>query len=121
MSEYQENTVGPLSLSAADENAKKHALIAYALMVLGFFTGISWIAGFIWALVKKGDAKGTVFVDHYDNIIKVFILTFALSVAGMVLAFVVIGYFVLLATFIWALYRLVKGLAKLTSDKAYHA
>ena len=90
-------------------------------MALGFFTGFCWIAGFIWALVKKSDARGTVFADHYDNIITVFIMSFVLMVAGFLLAFIVIGYFIILASVIWTLYRIVKGLAKITSNKAYHS
>jgi len=49
-----------------DEAAKTHALIAYGLMVIGLFTGIFWIIGAIWAMVKKEDAIGTCFEDHYS-------------------------------------------------------
>lgn len=119
MSEVESNVVDSGALSAREEAAKTNALIAYGLMVLGLFTGIFWIVGAIWAMVKKGDAQGTRFEDHYSNITKVFWLGLILSIIGVILAFVVIGYFVLLFVWIWSVFKIVKGLANLTSNKAY--
>jgi uncharacterized membrane protein len=120
MSEIQEAPAQTQSLSAKDEAAKTNALIAYCLMVIGLFTGIFWIIGAIWAIVKKEEAKGTLFEDHYSNIIKTFWWGLALSILGFILAFVVVGYFLLLAVWIWSIYKIIKGLAKITSNKAYN-
>jgi len=84
MSELQRNTTPLRSLSSIDDAAKTNALIAYILMVVGLFTGLFWIIGFI-------------------------------------LAFVVIGYFILIGVWIWSIYRIIKGLAKITSNKAYNS
>ncbi|GAB1623346.1 MULTISPECIES: DUF4870 family protein [Agarivorans] len=119
MSEMQ-NAVTEAPLSASDEAAKTSALIGYGLMILGLFTGLFWIVGAIWAMVKKADAAGTLFEDHYSNIIKTFWWGFGLSIIGFVLAFVIIGYFVLLGVWIWSIYRIIKGLAKITSNKSYY-
>ncbi|AYA66592.1 DUF4870 family protein [Alteromonas sp. RKMC-009] len=119
MSEIQEATVAPQSLSAKDDAAKINALVAYGLMVVGMFTGIFWIVGAMWAIVKKAEAQGSLFEDHYSNIIKTFWWGLGLSILGFILAFVVIGYFILLAVWIWSIYRIIKGLAKITSNKAY--
>ncbi|WP_221074603.1 DUF4870 family protein [Agarivorans aestuarii] len=119
MSEMQ-NAVTEAPLSASDETAKTSALIGYGLMILGLFTGLFWIVGAIWAMVKKADAAGTLFEDHYSNIIKTFWWGFGLSIIGFVLAFVIIGYFVLLGVWIWSIYRIIKGLAKITSNKSYY-
>ncbi|TDF38280.1 hypothetical protein EYS14_11355 [Alteromonadaceae bacterium M269] len=108
-----------MTLSAKDEAAKTNALIAYGLMVLGLFTGIFWIVGAIWAMVKKGDAYGTLFEDHYSNIIKTFWWGLGLSIISFILLFVIVGYFLGLAVWIWSIYRVVKGLANLTSNKPY--
>lgn len=107
--------------SARDEAAKAHALIAYGLMVIGLFTGIFWIIGAIWAMVKKEDAIGTRFEDHYSNVIKIFWWGLGLSILGFLLAFVIIGYFVLFVVWIWSIYRVVKGLARITSNQAYYS
>ncbi|MCG6211098.1 hypothetical protein K6U56_03865 [Vibrio furnissii] len=121
MSDIQEATAAPQSLSTKDDAAKTNALIAYGLMVVGLFTGIFWIVGAVWAMVKKGEAQGSIFEDHYSNIIKTFWWGLGLSILGFILAFVVIGYFILLAVWIWSIFKVVKGLAKITSNKAYNS
>ena len=121
MSDIQEATAAPQSLSTKDDAAKTNALIAYGLMVVGLFTGIFWIVGAVWAMVKKEEAQGSIFEDHYSNIIKTFWWGLGLSILGFILAFVVIGYFILLAVWIWSIFKVVKGLAKITSNKAYNS
>jgi uncharacterized membrane protein len=108
-----------ITLSPQDETAKTNALIAYALMGFGLFTGIFWIIGAIWAMVKKDDAAGTLFADHYSNIIKIFWWGLALSIISFFLMFVFIGYLTAFLVWLWSIYRLIKGLANLTSNKAY--
>ena len=102
-----------------DNDAKKHALIAYCLMALGFFVGVTFFAGGIWAMLKKGDAVGSRFDSHYSNIIFTFWVSLFLSITGVLTIFFIVGYFILAGTAIWTIYRLAKGLAKITSDKPY--
>lgn len=121
MSDPQEVTAVPQSLSTKDGAAKTNALIAYGLMIIGLFTGIFWIVGAVWAMLKKGEAQGSIFEDHYSNIIKTFWWGLGLSILGIFLAFAGIGYFILLAVLIWSIFKVVKGLAKITSNKAYNS
>jgi uncharacterized membrane protein len=102
-----------------EEAAKNNALIAYILMCLGAFTGLFWLAGAIWAMLKKADAKGTIFADHYSNITKTFWWGLGFSLLGFVLIFVAVGYLVLLAVWVWSVFRIVKGLVQITSNKSY--
>jgi uncharacterized membrane protein len=108
-----------LVLSDNDKAAKQNAIIAYALMLSGFFFGLTWIIGGIWAMVKKSDAQGTLFEDHYSNAIKTFWIGLCLSIIGGLLVMVGIGVIILIATAIWTLYKLIKGLARITSNKSY--
>lgn len=108
------------TLSAQDEMAKTNAIIAYALLIGGYFTGISWIIGGIWAMVKRSDANGSTYEDHYDNIITTFWWSIGLSIIGMITAFFFIGWLVLLGVFIWSLFRVIKGLARITSNKPFN-
>ncbi len=117
MPDFQETR----SLSIKEDAAKTNALIAYALMVLGMFTGIFWIIGAIWAMVKKEDAQGTMFEDHYSNIITTFWWSLFLSILGFFLALVFVGYFLLLGVWVWSIYKIIKGIAKITSNKAYNS
>ena len=107
-------------LSARDDSAKTNALFAYIMMGLGYFTGICWFIGGIWAIVKISDYRGTQFEDHYANIISVFWWGLGLTIIGMVTTFIFIGWLILLGTFVWSIFRLVKGLANLTSNKPYN-
>ncbi|MDA7746564.1 hypothetical protein N8878_04450 [Psychromonas sp.] len=115
MSELRTN----VSLTIAEDAAKTNALIAYGLMVLGMFTGLFWFIGVVWAFVKRDEAQGTMFADHYDNIISTFWWTLGLSIVGFILALFIVGYFLLFAVWIWSIYRVIKGLARITSNKPY--
>ena len=60
------------SLTSREENAKSNVVIAYVFMLLGIFTGVFWLIGAIWAMVKVSEAHNTRFEDHYANIISTF-------------------------------------------------
>ena len=98
---------------------KTHALIAYVLMAVGLFTAIPIIVGAVWAMFKKSGSLGTIYHSHLVNATRVFWWALFWWIIGFVLAFVVIGYLVWAAVWIWALYRIVDGIAKLTSDQPY--
>ena len=99
--------------------AKNHALISYVLLGVGLFTAIPILIGAIWAMVKRGDARGTVYHSHYTNVIRVFWWSLLWTVIGFILVFVLIGYAVFAIAWLWALYRLINGAAKILSDRPY--
>jgi len=134
MSDNQGSTIEPQFLSTKDDAAKTHALIAYGLMVVGMFTGIFWIAGAIWAIVKREEAKGTIYEDHYSNIINTFWWMLGLLIVGYILISASLSLslslsiyvsvtcvITLLAVWILSAYKIIKGLAKITSNKAYNS
>ena len=121
MSNFKESNSLSQPLSAKDDAAKTNALIAYGLMVVGLFTGIFWLFGALWAMFKKGEAKGTPFEDHYSNIIRTFWWGLLFSIIGSILIFVLVGYLVLLIVWIWSVFKIIKGLAKITSNKPYQS
>tara|TARA_B100001109_G_scaffold255873_1_gene261927 strand:- start:23471 stop:23821 length:351 start_codon:yes stop_codon:yes gene_type:complete len=102
-----------------NEAARTAALVAYLCLLAGYFTGLFWLIGGIWAMVKRSESVDSLFIDHFDNIIHVFWWGIGLTAIGVVLAPFIIGYLVLLGAFIWSVFRIVKGLARLTSDKPY--
>ncbi|MCU7553286.1 hypothetical protein OCL06_01600 [Alteromonas sp. ASW11-19] len=110
-----------MELSQQELDAKQHAQIAYVLMLLGLFTGLLWFVGAIWAMLKIGDARGTRFEDHYSNIIRVFIIGIILTVVGGILTIVLVGWFILLGVFIWSVFKLVKGLLRVSENQSYKA
>ena len=106
-------------LTPREENAKSNVVIAYIFMLLGVFTGIFWLIGAVWAMAKVGDAQGTRFDDHYSNIISTFWWGIFWSVIGVILAFFIIGYAVLFVVWVWSIFRMVKGIARATSNLSY--
>lgn len=110
-----------MELPQEEMSAKQNAQIAYVLMLLGIFTGFLWFVGAVWAMIKIGDARGTRFEDHYTNIIRVFIISLILSVVGGILTIILIGWLILLAVFIWSVFKIVKGLVRLSDNQPYHA
>lgn len=101
------------------EEAKTNALVAYLLMAVGIFTGIFWLIGAIWAMVKKEDAKNTLYYEHYSNIISTFWWGLLWTVIGILTWVLVIGMFIVFIAWIWSVYRIIKGLALITSNKPY--
>ena len=100
---------------------RTHTIITYALLTLGCFTGgLLSIAGVIWAYVKRGEAKGTIFESHMSNAIKTFWVGVVLAIVGFLTAMFVVGYLILLAAVIYTLYKYVKGLIKVLDNKAYN-
>ena len=108
-------------LTALNDSAKTHALFCYCMLGVGYFTGIFWFVGGIWAMVKIGDFRQSRYEDHFANIIKVFWWSLGLMIIGWVTMFILIGWLVWLGTFIWSLFRLVKGVSQLTSNRSYHS
>ncbi len=110
-------TITPLS--EKEREAKSNALIAYVLLSLGFFIGITFIAGGVWAYMKRKEYSDTRFSDHYDNIILVFWVGLIGSIIGLFTSAILIGIPILICVYIYNIIKIVKGFAALTSDKPY--
>lgn len=100
-------------------DAKTHAMVAYFLMVLGLFTAIPILLGAIWAMVKKKAARGTIYHSHYVNATRTFWWSIFWTVLGCIFLVAGIGVIMLGITWLWVLYRLIRGLATITSDEVY--
>lgn len=104
---------------STDSEAKTHAIIAYALLALGMFTAVPMLIGAIWAMIKRKTALGTIYHSHYTNSIRIFWWTLFWTIIGCILIFVVVGWGILAAVWIWALYRIINGFGKITADTIY--
>jgi uncharacterized membrane protein len=104
----------------ADETIQKTknvALVVYVLYALSFLWGVTAIAGVIIAYIKRDDVRGTWIESHFDWQIRTFWWGLAWTVAGIVLALVGVGFLILLAVWIWAVYRVVKGWLRLNDGR----
>ncbi|MEN9761609.1 MAG: hypothetical protein RI906_1435 [Pseudomonadota bacterium] len=91
-------------------SARRIAMICYALYALSpLVGGVTALAAIIINYLKRGEFANTWVATHIQWQIKTFWWTLLGSVIGWVLVFILIGFPILLAVSLWALYRIVKG------------
>lgn len=95
------------------ESARKIATICYALYALSFLVGVTAIAAIILNYIKREDARNTWVESHYRWQIRTFWITLIGSVLFWLMSLILIGIPLLIALWIWAIYRIVKGWLRL--------
>ncbi len=100
-----------------DRELIKITTIIYALQAASFIFGITYIVAVIINYVKKDDVKGTWLESHFTWQRRTFWYSLLWGIIGAILAFFVIGIFVLIADGIWVIYRIVKGWLNLSDKK----
>lgn len=97
---------------------KKVAVAVYLCQVLAFaFAGLPLLVGVAINFMKHDDVKGTWLESHFDWQIKTVWMTLVgLALAGLTFE-VGIGLFILIATVILLVYRIVIGWNALSSDQ----
>lgn len=103
----------------SSSDSKTHALIAYVLMTIGFFTAIPMFVGAIWAMFTRKNAHGTLYHSHYTNAIRVFWWSLLWAIIGWATAVFMVGFAILGIAWLWGIYRIIYGLAKIMADEPY--
>ncbi len=111
------NEVPTVPTDARLENQKTLTMIIYALYGASLFVGFTSIVAIVVNYVKRDDVAGTLFESHFTWQIRTFWWGLLWTVIGCVLAFVVIGFAVLFANWVWIIYRVVKGFLNLMDGK----
>jgi uncharacterized membrane protein len=96
---------------------KTLTMVVYVLQVLSVFVGITAIVGVIINYVKREDAAGTLYESHFDWQIRTFWWGLLWGVVGVATIWLLVGFFVLFAAWVWAIYRVIKGWLKLNEGK----
>jgi uncharacterized membrane protein len=129
---------------AASDDMRTLAIIAYALYFGFFVAGITPLIGATIAYVKRGDAHGTIWESHFDNLITVFWMGLAICLLLIPVWIFVLGTtilaavaawpaslftfpFILVLLFFpfsllvlaWYLYRTIKGFVRALDNKPY--
>jgi uncharacterized membrane protein len=92
----------------ATPEQKNIVLLVYILQAASFLVGVTAIAALILAYIKREEMRGTWLESHINWQIKTFWYGL-LGFIGVLLLVVLIGGFILLATAIWVIFRIVKG------------
>lgn len=103
--------------AGSEESGKKVALLVYILQAVALLFGITSLVGLIINYVKRADVKGTWVESHFRWQIRTFWFGVLWTIIGFVLMAVYIGVFVLLATLVWYIYRIVKGWLNLNDNR----
>ncbi len=103
------------------EQARKLATICYALYAISCIIGITAIAAIIINYLKRDDVAGTWVASHFEWQIKTFWYTLIGAFVSWLLMFILIGFPMLLAVGVWAIYRIVKGWLALNDGKPVDA
>jgi uncharacterized membrane protein len=95
--------------------------VLYALYAVYWLTGgVSVLVAIILNYLKRDEALGTPYEQHFTWQIRTFWLGLAGHLIGGVLIFVLVGIPILWAVAIWTLYRIIKGWLYLYDNKPLH-
>ena len=98
------------------DGGKQMALVIYILYFVGFFVGLTAIAGVIIAHLKVGEASET-FRSHFSYQIRTFWFGFLMLFIGAVTAIFFVGYLVFLWWGVWTLIRCIKGILRVNENR----
>ena len=97
---------------------KNITMVVYALQALSFLWGVTAIIGIVVNYVKRDDAVGTIYESHFDWQIRTFWWGLLWGVVGCATILLAgLGFLVLFAAWVWAIYRVIKGWLKLNEGK----
>lgn len=108
----------------SDERLKsKKAIttVVYALQAASFLFGVTAIIAVIVNYIKQDDVRGTWLESHFRWQIRTFWFGVVWGSIGIILWFIGIGVLILLADYIWVIYRVVKGWLNLSDGKEMYA
>jgi uncharacterized membrane protein len=108
----------------SSDNGRTLVIVSYILHLIGAVTGLVSIIALIINYVVKDD-HGEMMASHHAWMIRTFWLTLLAYVVCVCLVFTIIGiplaWLLGLAAWIWYIYRHIKGLIDLSSDKSMSA
>ncbi len=98
------------------EPGKTNVQIVYILYLAGFVIGITPLIGIVLAHVNRG--KSAPWIEtHYTWAIRTFWIGLLYAVISGILAIVLVGFLLMLATAVWFILRCIFGLQALTRDE----
>lgn len=118
MADNEVMTTQTIELSEDEMRSRRTlTLIIYILQGLSFFIGVTAVVAIIMNYVKRGDMRGLWLESHFRWQIRTFWFALLWMVVGALLVVVWIGYLILLANAVWAIYRIVRGVLNLLDNK----
>lgn len=92
------------------------AHVSYILIAVSIFTAFPLLVAVMIAYVNRSGTHDPLLYAHYTFQIKTFWINLVLTIIGLVLTLILIGYFVLFLNQLYLLYRLVVGWYRLSQN-----
>lgn len=110
------NTGGGRQTDKWLEPGKTNIQVIYVLYLAGFAFAFTPLVGVVMAHINAGKAGGWV-ATHYTWAIRTFWIGLLYSVVSLVLALLLVGFLLMLATAVWFVVRCVIGLMAASRDE----
>ena len=111
----------PIKKSSGGTDLRQYTMIIYILYIVSVLIGVTSIVGIIMAYIKRADFAGSEYEDHITYLIRTFWISLIGYLIGMILMFIGIGLFIIIAVGIWFLYRSIAGFIKFNDNKPIDA
>jgi len=100
------------------DSLRSVTLVVYVLQAASFIFGITAVVGVMINYIKREDAAGTIYANHFDWQIRTFWWGLLWCVLGFVLLLAFgLGFIIWAVAWFWMIYRVVKGWLKLNDGK----
>lgn len=109
-----------LPTPAQEHEARKWAIIVYALQAASVFVGVTLLIAIIINYIKQDDVRGTWLESHFRWQMRTFWFSLLWGVLGLATSWLGVGLIVLVAAGVWFLYRLIKGAIYLYDGKTMY-
>ena len=116
-----EASSSPIKKSSGGTDLRQYTMIIYILYIAAILVGITSIVGVIMAYIKRADFAGSEYEDHITYLIRTFWISLIGYLIGIILMFIGIGLFIIIAVGIWFLYRSIAGFIKFNDNKPIDA
>ena len=108
------------TLVATDPKMKENLTLThviYGLYGASLVVGITWIVAIVLNYIKREDVAGTWLASHFRWQIRTFWFSLLWAFIGALTFVLIIGIFILIADFVWYVYRIAKGWLRLNEGK----
>jgi len=105
----------------AESSLRQLAGLVYGLQAASMLVGVTLVAGVIINYLRRSQVAGTWLESHFTWQIRTFWWSLAWCVVGIATAIVLVGLFILCASAVWFVYRIVRGWTELNEGRPMYA
>lgn len=107
----------PLSQQSSANSLYKVTLAIYILQAIALFTALPMIIAVIINYIKLDETRNTWLASHFRWQIRTFWFGLLWYIIGLVTYFFVIGFFIVGVTWLWQVYRVIRGWLNLSDHQ----